>query len=85
MTKIERILHKEIPLKIIESASQDVVEYSLGFCRIIQTEKGEDVIVEAGDVVEVPQTFELKFREILSMIQALAYVFVAYATVRNLN
>lgn len=50
-----------------------------------KTEKGEDVLVEPGDIVEVPQTFELKIREILSMVQALAYVFVAYATVRNLN
>ena len=50
-----------------------------------KTEKGEDVLVDPGDIVEVPQTFELKLREILSMISALAYVFVAYATVENLT
>jgi len=50
-----------------------------------KTEKGQEILVEPGDIVEVPQTFELKFREILSMIQAFAYVFVAYATVRNLK
>ena len=50
-----------------------------------KTEKGADVLVEPGDIVEVPQTFELKIREILSMVSTIAYVFVAYATVRNLN
>ena len=50
-----------------------------------KTEKGEDVLVEPGDVVEVPQTFELKIREILSIASTVAYVFVAYATVSNLS
>ena len=44
-------------------------------------EKGPNILVEAGDTVEMPQTFELQLREILSMVSTLAYVFVAAKTV----
>jgi protein involved in polysaccharide export with SLBB domain len=45
-----------------------------------KTEKGQEVLVEPGDIVEVPQTFELKFREILGIVSTFAYFVIAAAS-----